>query len=477
VRQFFCANRACERAIFTAPVPELAARYARKTDRLQEALSLIGYALGGEAGARLATELGLLVSPDTLLNRVRQVGVTAASQSPVRVVGGDDWAFKKGCRYGTVLVDRERHRLRDLLPDRSAESLSAWLRHHPEAEIVSRDRASAYAAAARDGAPQAKQVADRFHLLKNTGDLLERVLTRHYRQLQETTSHLAAEQAAVAPVPASAVEQPRSPRPPTQEEQDSASRRERRLARYERVVELHQQGYGQRALSRKTGLARNTVRTWLEAGTFPEQAPRPPRSSKLTPFVADLRQRWSQEARSGVQLFAEIQAQGFTGRIALVQRCIQSWRAQSRASPQRHREEPPAPRTVLWRLLGYFSKTDTDLRQKQTQFVEHLCQLCREVKTVQELARRFTRMVKERCSSDLDAWLAEAKASRLGELKSFAKSLLQDYAAVGEALTSEYSNGQVEGQVNRLKLIKRSMYGRARFDLLRARVLPMHKAA
>jgi transposase len=472
-RKFYCDHPDCPRRIFTEPLPELAARYARKTNRLQAALYLLGYALGGEAGARVAMGLGLAVSPDTLLHRVRQVGASVSSEPSVRVLGVDDWAFRKGHRYGTILVDLQRHRLLDLLPDRSAASLAEWLRTHPEIEIVSRDRASAYAEGIREGAPQARQVADRFHLLKNITDLLERMLTRHHRQLRQTTRELVAEQPLPVPLDTAMAQPP--PRPPTRVQQDSACRRERCLARYQRVIELEQQGRSQRAIARKTGLSRNTIRKWIDAGGFPEQARRPVRAGKLAPFVVYLKQRWEQEAPSGVALFAELKAQGFTGSLALVQRYLQPWRAKSRASPPSHREEPPSARTVLWWLLGYHSKTDADLRQKQTAFVERLCQLCPAVKTAQELAVHFVGIVKQRRAADLDGWLEEAQSSQIVELMGFAKSLRQDDAAVREALVSVYSNGQVEGQVNRLKLIMRSMYGRAKLELLRAGVLPMQQ--
>ena len=140
-RKFFCDNCACERRIFTEPLPELARHYAHKTRRLQGAIYLIGYALGGEAGARVAVGLGLSVSPDTLLNRLRQVGATASAGEAVEVVGMDDWAFRKGRRYGTILVDIARHRLLDLLPERTAACVTTWLAAHPSVKIISRDRA------------------------------------------------------------------------------------------------------------------------------------------------------------------------------------------------------------------------------------------------------------------------------------------------------------------------------------------------
>ncbi len=159
MRKFFCDNRDCERRIFAESLPAVAARYARKTSRLAEALRELAYLAGGEAAARIARPFGLLVSPDALLLHLRRCSPQPASPAP-RVLGVDDFAFRKGHRYGTILVDLERRRLVDLLPNRSRESLTTWLKRHPGIEVISRDRASAYAEGAALGAPKAEQVAD-----------------------------------------------------------------------------------------------------------------------------------------------------------------------------------------------------------------------------------------------------------------------------------------------------------------------------
>jgi transposase len=179
-RRFFCENRECERSIFCERLPEIAA-HARKTERLEEALTMIAFELGGEAGARLARELGLPISPDALLERIRRTPRLGAGR--VRVLGIDDWAKKKGHSYGTILVDLERHRVVDLLPDRTAETLEKWLKAHPKIEVVSRDRYQPYIDGIRAGAPKALQVADRWHLLKNLTDAVERVLEHLFPQL------------------------------------------------------------------------------------------------------------------------------------------------------------------------------------------------------------------------------------------------------------------------------------------------------
>jgi transposase len=169
-RRFFCDEASCERRIFCERLPEIAVR-ARKTSRLEKALLSIAFELGGRAGARLARELGLLVGRDALLGRVKSAPLSDTAE--VRVLGIDDFAFKKGNTYGTILVDLERQKVVDLLPERSTESLARWLTEHPGVEVAARDRSHVYAQGIAEGAPGAVQVADRWHLLHNLALALE----------------------------------------------------------------------------------------------------------------------------------------------------------------------------------------------------------------------------------------------------------------------------------------------------------------
>jgi transposase len=456
VRRFFCPTTDCPQRTFAERLPEVAATWARSTARLEQAHRLIGRALGGEAGARLAAPLGLSTSPDTLLRRVQ--GAALAQVAAVRVLGVDDWAWRRGHRYGTILCDLERHRPVDLLPERSADTLSSWLKEHPEIEIISRDRGDEYIKGATDGAPQAVQVADRWHLLVNLREALLRALDRHHALVLEAAKVVAARQeskrpAVETPEVEPAVERPSRSRAAEQGQQ----RRARRLERYERVLERDEQGVSLRGIARRMRMHRDTVRRWLRAGSFPEQAQRRVTSS-TDPFIDYLRRRWDEGCHNAARLTEEIRALGFRGSSLMVRRRVARWRQSGPTREGTSRQEPtlnrPSSRRVSWWLL----KERADLKPEEDALLQALWDRCPELKVATELAREFADMVRRRRSGEWDSWMAKVQAPGVArELHGFAEGLRQDEAAVKAALSLEWSNGQVEGQINRLKTLKRQM--------------------
>jgi transposase len=382
-RRFFCSSQSCSRRIFTERLPKTAARYARRTTRLNEALQSVGLALGGEAGARLAARLGMAVSGDTLLRRIRQL--TVADKPAPRVLGVDDWAWKRGHRYGTILVDLERRRVIDLLPDRQAETLASWLQQHPGVEVISRDRAGAYADGARRGAPQARQVADRWHLLANLSESVREWLERHRSFLPQAMPPTPTRQPeAVVPVDSALPKQKGENRWQRLAEQ----RRAHRLARYQQVRQLREHGHSERAIARQLRISRKVVRRFLAAPAFPERAARPPRATLLSPYHEYLRRRWTEGCHNAAQLLREISQQGYRGKRSIVNHLIVKWRRTENPPPVSllvdHLLGTPSPRWAAFLLLRPAEKRTSE----QQSFVDRLVGL-NEVGPVVELARQF----------------------------------------------------------------------------------------
>jgi transposase len=371
-------------------------------------------------------------------------------------------------------VDLERRCRLDLLPDRTAETLAAWLAAHPGVEVVSRDRGGAYAQGTRQGAPEAEQVADRFHLLRNLNDALERHLLHHRAALRQAAATRAEAEVSDAVEGQQEVPEP-SPRR-TRKGQEKDERRARRLARYEEVRAMRERGMSIQAICRALGLARRTVRTFLRVDEYPERAPRTCRPGILAPYEGYLRTRLTAGCENGQELWRELRARGYTGSASPVYAWLVSHRTQpaTRGRP-RLRGHPAglampktlSPRQGAWLL----QRPQTDLDDEERTTLEQLCGQSEGVATAHQLAQEFGRLVRERDRVAFDLWLRRVEQSGLAELQSFAIGLCQDRAAVEAALSSEASNGQTEGQINRLKTIKRQMYGRAKFDLLRQRVL------
>lgn len=489
-RRWFCDAPCCLRRIFTERLPTVAAPFSQRTARLATIVLIFGVAVGGAPGARLLAELGIPISGVTLLRAV--MATTLPDAGVPHVLGVDDWCRHKGRTYGTILVDMEQHRPLDLLLGRDAAPLAAWLGDHPAVDTICRDRAGAYADGARQGAPNAIQVADRWHLLKNLGEAVEQLLRRHHPALTETARTLTQQAQAAAweanqtsdctPFPAQA-----SPVEATQpclkrSQLDQQYRRERRVARYEAVLDLHRQGLGVRAIAHQLHIGRRVVRQYLAAPAFPERAPNRPRRTLLTPYEPYLRMRWEAGCQNAAALWRELRAQGFTGTESFVRQQVRRWRvtpgqpgrpapAHRGTEPRRCAMPPPvrvlSPRQAVW----LFVREEDDLPETQRAYRAELLRCCPDIAAALPLIKEFQRLVRERDAPALVEWLRAAETSDLREFRECAGGVRRDYGAVEAAVTSEWSSGQVEGQVTRLKLVKRSMYGRAGFPLLRQRFL------
>lgn len=462
-RKFFCDHSNCERKVFTERLGQELPPYARRTKRLNNQLRAIGFATGGNLGAALSNGLGMEISRSTILRILHQTPETGFDTP--KVLGVDDWAFRKGNTYGTILVDLEKRKPIDLLPDREASTLEAWLKDHPGVEIISRDRSSAYSSGARAGAPDAIQVADRWHLLKNLGEALKRMLDTHNRELR-----LAAKDIAQAKRDQETEKEKES----SQDKTSTANIKvDPALSKHHliflEVKRLKKEGHSIRSIKRQTGIHRQTIKRYLKYEEYPEPAPASTYSTEIREYEEYIQKRWKEGERNGKQLWREIQEQGFDGSFQSVYRLIKKY-------PQNpdKKKLPPPLKIKAWSakkvslLLGRdFGLLEEEERKYLEAFVKH----CPMATKANNLAREFKEMTDKLKVELLDPWIEKAKASSITALKNFASGLESDYGAVKSAVSLKWSNGQVEGQVNRLKTIKRQMYGRASFRLLRKRVL------
>jgi len=410
-------------------------------------------------------------SPDTLLRIIRRS--EQPPPSTPKVIGIDDWAFRRGVRYGTIVCDLERRRPIDLLPERSAEAVESWLVAHPSVEVISRDRGELYVKGATAGAPTAVQVVDRWHLPKNLREALARLADRHAASIlkaAESLPSLCCEAKTTLPVLESATSV--VPTPPVHHGANKSQSRAKRLALYERVIDLSRQGVSQREIARRLGIDRGTVRRFGAAPGFPEcRYNNPHRCRTIDRFIEYLRVRWSEGCHNAVQLTTELKTHGFEGSYYPVRRLVAAWRTGENSKSGRlpeHQKIRPSSNRVAWLWI----RSPEERTRWETQFVRALEQQCPDVSAATTIAREFVEMIRERKVAFLNGWIDRARSSGIAiELRRFANGLVSDINAVRAALELPWSNGQTEGQINRLKLVKRQMYGRANFDLLRKRFL------
>jgi transposase len=457
VRKFFCETAQCPRKIFTERVPIFVQPWARMTTRLCQMLQAIGLATCGELGTRLSGRLGMHTSPTTLLHRVMTLPI--ASSEDVSSLGIDDFSFRRGRTFGTILVDLDRHQVIDLQASRNTETAAAWMLTHDTIEIVSRDRGEDYAAAGRYGAPQARQVADRFHLIKNLVEAVEPAVSRCYQEIRQTQ----------APLPSAALPKAKEWRqaPDANAERKRLARLAHNQERYAQVIELQRRGVKQEEIAKRLGIAKRTLQRWFERDAGPGSERRRKRRSIFDPYAPYVLSRGPQGCRDVSLLWQEIQARGFSGKIQTEYRFIRTLRQEPVELPAPSVLDRVSVREAVWLIVRPLAALKADERAD----LQEVCQASQEFSRLYTLVQSFGQIVRKREGQRLPDWIKQVTDSRLPEVHRFAKGLERDKAAVLAGLTLVYSNGQVEGQVNKLKLIKRTMYGRAAFPLLRQRVL------
>ena len=461
VRRFFCGNPACPAVTFAEQVDGLTSRRARRTPPLTRMLTGVAVALAGRAGSRLAALLDLTAGRSSLLRLV--IALPDPGPGSVKVLGVDDFAFRRGRDYGTVLVDAETGKPVDLLRDREAETLEEWLRAHPGTEVICRDRAGAYADGARQGAPAAVQVADRWHIYHNLCEHAEKAVARHRDCLKEP-----------APEPEDTPPGERDPDDLVQLAADAAAQRaedsvlaRRTKERYEQVQALRAQGLGIKPIMRQTGLAKETVRRFYRATTVDEllARTRDGRPSVLDEYKPYLHQRWNDGCANVRQLHAELRERGYRGSYGTIRDYVEPFRDLGAAPPAA--PAPPKARDVARWILS--DPKHLDDAEKST--LAQVRDRCPHLDALAAHVTKFAKILTGLHGDQLDAWIAAVEADDQPDLHSFARGLRHDHDAVVNGLTLPWSSGVVEGNVNRIKMIKRQMYGRATFPLLRKRVL------
>jgi transposase len=472
VRRFFCTNPVCPRKTFSERLGAAIRPWARRTERQAQQLQQLAFAMGGSAGAPRVAALGMPASASTLVRLQRRT--TLPPPPAPQIIGVDDWSFRKGRTYGALLVDLERHQPIEVLPDKTAATFATWLKAHPTITTITRDRDSAFAEGAREGAPQAIQVADRFHLHQNLGDALQRLLQRYPAALR-TAAQAKTDATELEAVPPASISEELTadhlqPNPATSATSSPAPERE---VRFQQVLMLHAQGWSYRRIAEQVHLDRRTVKRYVLARELPKRgAPVLQTTSTVLPYLGHITRRWNDGCQNGTQLWHEIQALGYAGSYSSVRRAIKHVRpGDGRRSAPAASPAPSAralsPRQAMWLLV----RPEDQLSEHDKQARLALCTAQPTIATATELVNEFGRLLRSRDVAAFDGWLQDAKASGVSELRHLALSLERDYDAVKAALELPYSNAQLEGQINRLKLIKRSAYGRAKFDLLRLRVL------
>jgi transposase len=484
VRRFFCTDAQCPRRIFAERLLGFARPYSRTTDRLRHAHEAVGSALGGEPGSRLTARLAISSSPDTLLRRVKQF--EGGSPSPPRFVGIDDWAWRKGQRYGTIVVDLERSDIIDLLPDRDATTVKKWLNDHPGVELISRDRSSAYAQAAADSAPNALQVADRWHLLKNLREAIERLFERRSDEVNEAVKAPAAatESPCNTPLPDAAhavtAGEPSSPPQPIAEPtsespqlQAQRARRRKRIDRFKQVHERHRRRHSARRIARELGMSFHTVQRYLRCKECPDWKPGRAWRSRWDAHREWIDARIAEGCTNAAELHRQLVTRDFRGSYNSVQRYVRkrlgvAGRKRERADAARpSAPPPPSPRQLSFEWV----RRPEDRKPNEQRRIEAIRASSHELATALGLADEFADLIRKRSSKTLSDWLVNGEASSCQEIRRFAEGIRRDESAVLAAVTQQWSNGPVEGHINRLKTVKRQMYGRAGFVLLRARIL------
>ena len=466
--KYFCDNVHCCRKIFTERFKQEISPYYRRFNRCKELLSNFALELGGNKGAAISRFARLPVSASTILRIIKrqQLPVPKVTSG---IIGIDDWAFKKGNTYGTIIVDLLQNKVIDLLADRESATICQWLKEHPEVEVISRDRGGPYSKGAQEGAPQAIQVADRFHLLMNLGDASKKMFQSMGKELKELFTLFHNADKLIEPI--STTEELKLQEDDTEimaTVTETINTNIELQLRFNKVKELFSQGYSIKAISRCLQMQRVTIRKYIGMDSLPKK--KGSRSTNFESFQLFLLQE-SNKGKLYTELYAAILKEGFNGKYTQFCSNMNELLKNHKMIPASRKIDPVAMRTWSPKKLSIIIQKDkNDLNIEDRKFMELLCDKHPIIKETEQFIQRFKKLFQTKEEGTLTKWLEDVANSK-SAIKRFAKGIQSDFQAVNNAVVTPYSNGQVEGQVNRLKNIKRRMYGRAGFELLRRMVI------
>jgi transposase len=441
-RRFRCDAALCERHVFTERFDDnILKPWARRTARLDQIVHCLAIALGGRPAASFARRLSMPVSNDTLLRAVRRRGDQGFA--PPAIIGIDDWAWRRNQRYGTLICDLERRKTIALLPDREPATAQAWLSGQPQIAVVARDRGGGYALAAQKALPMAIQVADRWHLMENASQAFFAAVRKSMRQIRTAIGATT-----INPALLTAAEKLQYEGYLRREETNAAT------------LAMDKEGATIKEIVRRTRYSRGLVRRVLRGQRSDVFRVR---SSSLEAYLPWLDGQWAAGRRNGSELWRSLRRQGFRGCL----RVVSEWSGRRRRSEKMDAgalSRTPSARTIA-RLMTIGRDRLSKAETVTVAAIESGVNLLVEAR---EIVADFQAMIRRKVLEELDPWIERAKTSLVA---AFANGVTKDKAAVSAAISSGWSNGQTEGQICKLKLVKRQMYGRGKLDLLQARVI------
>ncbi len=472
-RKFKCQNPQCNRKVFSEQTPYIL-RYSRRTKRVSKILDSLSIELTGKLGSMLSGQLLISVSSSTITRIVHKQRLPRIIQP--KVLGVDDFAYRKGISYGTILIDMETSRPIDILPSREGKELKKWLSKYPDVKIVTRDRASSYSSAINEICPDAEQVADRFHLLMNLSDALDKYFKSVNPKIRKLIKDKGNELLNMSDGQNAGREKGKRSRSLSKVQEIVEIRIDQRLDVFNKIKELQAKGIPKRKIARDLGISRNTVHSYFPLESLPPRISS--KSTNIELFAQHIVARLNDEGYMMKDIIGEIYELGYNGSRTQAYHNIniikEKFEIHTPDFAQIQKSRIPYIKPLSSRTLAkYIGSCLTVIKDPdERNYLQTLLDNFSELQVVRKLVQIFKTMLK-RGRGNINRWIGFIKRSKykMPGLINFANGLLRDIKAVKNGINMSWSNGAVEGHVNRIKSIKRQMYGRASFDLLRKKVI------